>query len=563
MYKLKQNPYMKNIFTLLSILLVFTSTTFSQDYLIKNYVITVELSNDNYFDINEVITVTFNEQRRGIIRDIPIKIIAEGKTQKTGLSNVDVKGYSHKVLQEGNLRKIRIGKTDKYITGTHTYNISYRVKNGYIYAEDHIAFQYNLISDWDTSIDKMKYKVILPDDLVITDDDFSIMTGDLGDTNRHTTIRRNGNQLVGQAMTKINARQNVTVAIKLPADYMSMPAELLPFYKRDKMWFLPIGILLLLVNFFRGKRKINPQLSNDIPIEDEHFPPSEFSPAMVGAYYDYKVNTEDIIALLPYWAEKGFIKIMSGEDELYFKRLKSLDEDSPKYQGIIFDNIFKEDDMIILSELKNKIYKYTSQAKSLLNKELSGKYLYDDEYLSIFRSRWWIPLGILFILSGIPLIISGLVLTGIFSIVMAVAIFIIYGMEPKKSELGIRIHRHLEGLKQFLEKSPADATRNLLDKYPTYFEHIYPYAIALGIDQTWVNKMKEYEVNTPHWYSYHDNSHISTRPSFNDFSKDFNIPEIKSVFTSYPASNSGGRSGGAFSGGGGAGGGFGGGGSSW
>jgi uncharacterized membrane protein YgcG len=554
---------MKNIFTLLYILLALSSTTIAQGYIINNYVITCELSNDNYFDINEVITVTFNEERRGIIRDIPMKINVEGKNQKIGLSNVIVKGYNHKVLREGNLSKIRIGNADEYITGEHTYNISYRVKNAYIYADDHIAFQYNLISDWDTSIEKMKYKIIFPDDLDIDDDDFRIMTGDLGETNRHTTIRKTGNQLVGQAMTKINERQNVTIAVRLPADYMDIPTELLPLHKRDKWWLAPIGLLLLLINFFRGKRKINPQLSSVVAIEDEHFPPSEFSPAMVGAYYDYKVNTEDIIALLPYWAEKSYIKIMSGDGDLYFKKLIPLDEDSPEYQQVIFNNIFKEGDIIILSELKNKLYKYTSQAKSLLNKELSGKHLYDEDYLSIFRSRWWIPLGILLILSAIALIISGMVITGICSIVIAIAMFIMYGMEPKKSELGIRIHRHLEGLKQFLVKSPEEATGQLLNKYPTYFEHIYPYAIALGIDQTWVNKMKEYEVNTPHWYSYHDHTHVNTRPSFNDFSKDFSVPEIKSVFTSYPASSSGSASGGGFSGGGGAGGGFGGGGSSW
>ena len=138
LYELKQNPNMKNILTLLYTLLALSSTAFSQDYIINNYVITCELSSDNYFDINEVITVTFNEERRGIICDIPMEIRVEGKNQKIGLSNVAVKGYNHKVLKEGNLNKIRIGNVDEYLSGKHTYDISYRVKNGYILSLIHI-----------------------------------------------------------------------------------------------------------------------------------------------------------------------------------------------------------------------------------------------------------------------------------------------------------------------------------------------------------------------------------------------------------------------------------------
>jgi len=94
---------------------------------------------------------------------------------------------------------------------------------------------------------------------------------------------------------------------------------------------------------------------------------------------------------------------------------------------------------------------------------------------------------------------------------------------------------------------------------------MYPYAIAFGIDKTWLQNMKSHDLAAPYWYTY-DNSHSSSsRPTYNDFSKDFDVPEIKSVFTSYPASASGSSGSGGSSGGfsGGAGGGFGGGGGSW
>ena len=142
--------------------------------------------------------------------------------------------------------------------------------------------------------------------------------------------------------------------------------------------------------------------------------------------------------------------------------------------------------------------------------------------------------------------------------------FIMAFFEPKRSFKGIKIKHELEGLKQFLRDDKANRTADLLKRDEYYFETIYPYAIALGLDKSWMNRIETFEMDyAPYWYVYHDPMMHSRRPNMSDFNKDFSIPEIKSVFTSVQASNtSGGSGGGGFSGGS-AGGGFGGGGGSW
>jgi uncharacterized membrane protein YgcG len=555
---------MKYLSTLLIICLCCSSAIWSQGYVINNYDVKVELSKDGYFEVNEVITVTFSEDRRGIMRNIPKKIKVDGQSQNIKLSNVDVKNYEHAVITEGNDKVIRIGNKDTYITGTHTYDMSYRISNGYIFADDHTAFQYNLISDWDTSIENLSYAITLPDYVDLSDEDYLMMTGDRGETKKHVSIKRVGNKFIGRSLLPIEPKENVTIAIKLPKSYINRPTPPIPFYKKDKLWFLPLGFLFLFINFFRRSRQQDVNLNSGASIQEEHFPPSEFSPAMVGAYYDNKVNTEDVIALLPYWAEKGYIKIMKGDEELYFQKLIDLGNDAPEYQRLIFDNLFKSDDIIVLSELKEKMYMHLYKAKQLLHNELLGKNLYDPNYMRIFKSFWMIIIGILLLGSAIAIAIAfQYVFTGIGLFILSIATFVMYAKEPKKSDLGIRIHNHLKGFKQFLEKSPKETTQRLLNEHPKYFEHIYPYAIALGIDKTWLTRMQDYDINAPYWYGYHGTHHNQSSPSFNDFSKDFDIPEITSVFTSAPAaSSSSGGAGGGFSGGG-AGGGFGGGGSSW
>jgi len=556
---------MKVLTTLTILLLSITQSLWSQGYTIENYDIKIEISKDGYFDVNEKISVNFYEERRGIMKNVPREIIVEDKVKKIKLSRINVANYESTTYTEGNDYIIRIGNKDKYITGDHTYDISYRISNAFLFYEDHIAFQYNLITDGDTEVNKMSYEIILPDDLDFAQTDHLMMTGINGAINQHVSIKQKANKIIGRSLLPIKAKENATIALRFPYDYISRPVPPIPFYKRDKLWFLPLGALFLFINFFRRSRKSTININSSASIEDEHFPPSEFSPAMVGAYYDNKVNTEDVIALLPYWAEKGYIKILKDDDELYFNKLRNLDHDAPEYQLLIFDNLFGNDDMILLSELKEKMYMHLYKAKKTLHKQLLGKNLYDDNYLRIFRSAWMIPLGILLILSAIAIAIAfQYILTAVGIFILAIATFVMYAKEPKKSDLGIKIHRHLVGLKQFLQNSPEEVTQKLLNEYPQYFEHIYPYAIALGIDKTWLKHMKEYDINAPHWYGYYGNNNYSnSSPSFNDFSKDFSIPEIKSVFTSAPASRSGsGGSGGGFSGGG-AGGGFGGGVSSW
>jgi len=553
---------MKYLIPILLSFTLFPSIILSQAYVINDYVVNVKISRDGHFDVNEKITVTFYEERRGIFRNIPRKIKVDGESIKVKLSNVSVENNEYKLLAEGNDHVIRIGNKDKYISGQHVYDIGYRIDNAFLFAEDHTAFQYNIINDWDATIEKLSYTVELPDNLPLSTSEYRIMTGDRGESEQHVSIAKASRKLSGKSLTVLRPQENVTVAIKLPYNYITRPAPPVPLYKRDRLWFVPVGVIMLFISLFRRQR----QTDENITITDEYFPPSEFSPAMVGAYYDNEINTEDIISLLPYWADLGYIKIIKGEDILFFKRLKSLEPDKPEYQRIIFENIFINEDMIMLTDLKEKMYKHTSKAKGVLHKQLLGMNLYDPDYMRIFKSPLLIILGVFLLLGAIAVaLIFQYFFTALGMFLLAITSFILYSFKPKKSELGIQIKNHLLGLKQFLENSPQEKTAELISKHPNYFEHMYPYAIAFGIDKTWLQNMKSHDLAAPYWYTYDNNHSSSSRPTYNDFSKDFDVPEIKSIFTSYPASASGSSGSGGSSGGfsGGAGGGFGGGGGSW
>ena len=559
--------------TLILGILLLSSCVFSQGYIIENFDINIELSRDGYYNVEETIEVDFLEKRRGIFRNIPKKYKINGKSQNISLSKIKVKDHEYKRLSEGNDYIIRIGQADKYLTGKHKYQLSYRIANAFIYADDHIAFQYNLVSGWDTEIKKLSYRISLPDDLSVTEEDVSMMTGAAGERNKHVSLSLGDKVLTGRSLTSIPAEDNATIALKLPLGYVAKPVH--PFSlaaaQRKKGWLIPLLLSMLTFGYYRARSKSEPLGE----IEDHYFSPENFSPPIVGAYYDNKVNTEDIISLLPYWANQGYVKILTGPDVLYFKKIKALPDQLPYFQKALFDKIFENEDLVMLEELNTKLGAQVAKMKNHITKDILQRALLDTDNYNLFHKGLFLVMGIVLCISAV---VSGAILSDVFLAVslaiLGLVLIVIHASQPKLSEKGLRIKRELLGLKQFLKNGDQTKMSQLIADHPDYIQQMYPYAIAFGIDKTWIRKMDEMNIPPPAWYDNYNGvpnglntvgSQSASRPSWKDFSNDLNIPVIASVFTSFPqpAPGSGSSSsGGGFSGGG-AGGGFGGGGGSW
>lgn len=261
-----------------------------QGYIIEDYDIDVTLEKNGTFDITEMIEVNFSEERRGIMRNIPKSILVAGEKQRISLSDVDVQGHPYKVLSEGNDRIIRTGEKSTYLTGRQSYTLNYKVGNAYIFENDHIAFQYNLISGWDTEVSNMDYTINLPDDINLSNSDLLMMTGNKGERNKHVSMTLDGQTITGRSLTDIPANGNATIAIKLPLGYIAKPLNPMSWevMKTKKGWLAPLAGLFGLLALYRKNSKNDYKI--DGPIPDQYFAPKGFSPALVGAYYDHKVQ---------------------------------------------------------------------------------------------------------------------------------------------------------------------------------------------------------------------------------------------------------------------------------
>jgi len=138
-------------------------------------------------------------------------------------------------------------------------------------------------------------------------------------------------------------------------------------------------------------------------------------------------------------------------------------------------------------------------------------------------------------------------------IALAGAIISFIGLHmPRKTERGVEMYKRILGFKEFIERVEEDRLKRMMEEDPTKLERIIPYAIVLGIENIWIEKISKVLNYIPDWIQ------TSTR----DVGKSISIT-TSSLNTSLPAlasyaTSSGGRSG--FKSGGSSGGGAGGGG---
>lgn len=548
---------------------------FSQDvhaelFSIRDYNVDIQvLGSEGIFEVHEDITVEFTEPRRGIFRNIPYRYRINGEEVDIKIYDVKVDGYKFSTYRENNNYIIKIGDKDIFLDGIQKYRISYKVKKAFIFTEEHTEFYWNVIGiGWPVSIDTVNYSVKLDQAIAMTENDFSIYTGRDGEKGKDATISYFVDQFSGHSTRRLEANEGMSLAIRLPIDYIKRPSKDEILWEKYGMGSIG-GTLFLIISglFFRTWRRYG----KDYPIVRmvQYLPPAELTPAEAGVLIDEKADNVDILALLPYWAHHGHITIKRipkdwGKDDHEITKIKDLQPNAEPYEKIIFDGLFEDGNTVLVSSLENHFYEYLQSAKSSLKSHLNNMGVYypvsmrmqiTTAIVSVLLAFAGIGLGILFQSFALGI---GLGLASIVGMVFA-------NYMLKKNERGVHLYQQVLGFKMFVKAAEKDKIERMLKEDPEYFEKTIPYAMIFGYAKQWSKKFEGLLIEPPKWYiaphgMYYHGGTFS--PTEFGASFDSGIRDIQSVFTSMPASSGGG--GGSFSGGGSSGGGFGGGGGgSW
>lgn len=314
------------------------------DYVIDSYDIHIVVNENNTFDITESITAYFNTSKHGIYRKIPLKntinrLDGSSTTNRVKITDLNVNNEYTTSKSDGNY-VIQIGSASNTVTGTQNYVISYHYNIGKDPLEDKDEFYFNIIgNEWDTVIGNITFTITMPKDFDSSTLGFS--SGKYGSTaNKNINYVVNGNVITGSYDGILGVGEALTVRLELEEGYFVNAGLGIDFF--DIFYIVPLILLIISIMMWYKYGR------DDKPIETvEFYPLSGFNSLEVGFLYKGTADNKDVISLLVYLANLGYISIIETEEKGLFSKTKGFKLRKLKdYDGnninekLFLDNLF-------------------------------------------------------------------------------------------------------------------------------------------------------------------------------------------------------------------------------
>lgn len=320
----------KAVKILVMIVVAFMATTmaaFAEDstgtnaYVIDSYQIDVHVNENNTLNITESIGAYFNQPKHGIIRNIPLKnkvVRLDGTTSnnRATISNIQVNDTYATAYSNGE-KSIKIGTPNATIVGQKNYTISYTYNLGRDTGKNYDEFYFNLIGgDWDTTVGNVAFSIYMPKEFNIHK--IELYKGPIGSTdNTGIQYRVEDNAIRGSYNGVLNPGEALTVRIVLPDGYFSGASSNFDFMT-ILSFGLPILFALLTICLWVKYGK-----DEHVVETVEFYPPEGFNSAELGFLYKGEASGKDVVSLLVYLANKGYLKISELEEHSLFTKSKT------------------------------------------------------------------------------------------------------------------------------------------------------------------------------------------------------------------------------------------------
>ena len=363
------------------------------DYYIESYNVDINVSNDNSYDIKETIVAYFNKEKHGIIRNIPTRNTVtrtdgSTNTNRAKITNVNV-NEKYSLSRGADEVKLKIGDAGTVLTGRHTYQISYTYNIGNDKLKDADEFYLNLIGNqWDTNINKLTFTITMPKDFDTNKIGFS--AGKYGTSgipkDGYFNYSVKNNVITGTYNKTLPPNNGFTVRITLPDGYFEKQKLKITIFD-----FIAIclPIILGIIAFSQWEK-----YGKDEKIVEtiEFNPPDNMNSLDVAYAYKGKANSNDVVSLLIYLANKGYIKIKveeTGSKLLKSKSYKIIEV--KKYDGndenerLFLERLFKNG--TIYRTENNNVFRCVTKS------DLEGSFyttvneIIDNENTSEFKNK--------------------------------------------------------------------------------------------------------------------------------------------------------------------------------
>ena len=363
------------------------------DYYIESYNVDINVSNNNSYDIKETIVAYFNKEKHGIIRNIPTRNTVtrtdgSTNTNRAKITNVNV-NEKYSLSRGADEVKLKIGDAGTVLTGRHTYQISYTYNIGDDKLKDADEFYLNLIGNqWDTNINKLTFKITMPKDFDTDKIGFSV--GKYGTSgipkDGYFNYSVKNNVITGTYNKTLPPNNGFTVRITLPDGYFEKQKLKITIFD-----FIAIclPIIFLIIAIFEWKK----YGKDEKPVETVEFnPPDNMNSLDVAYAYKGKANSNDVVSLLIYLANKGYIKIKveeTGSKLLKSKSYKIIEV--KKYDGndenerLFLERLFKNG--TIYRTENNNVFRCVTKSDLEESFYTTVNEIIDNENTSEFKNK--------------------------------------------------------------------------------------------------------------------------------------------------------------------------------
>ena len=346
---------------------------YGYEYTIDKYHVDVVVNEDRTFDITEEIEAYFRVEKHGIFRSIPVHgelARQDGSESKyrARISNIKVSEKYTTSYEEGNL-KIKIGDADVTHTGKRTYRISYTYNMGEDPLEDIDEFYYNLVgTGWDAPIESVSFEITMPKKFDAKN--LGISTGSYGSTGTEKVLyRASDKKIYGQTIGSLRPYEGLTVRVELPEGYFVGAG--IEIDQMTYVYFAVPAVLFLIVLGLWSKYGKDKKIF----VKPEYFPPEGKNSLDVGFLYKGAAGSEDVLSLLIYLANKGYLTIEETDEKQLFgtkkgfilRKVKEYDGKNSN-EKTFFKGLFKSGDEVKSKDLYDKFYKTTTSIIADVNK---------------------------------------------------------------------------------------------------------------------------------------------------------------------------------------------------
>ncbi|MDT3844736.1 MAG: DUF2207 domain-containing protein [Bacillota bacterium] len=583
-----------------------------KDYITKHFNVWAEFDSSHTAAITEEISVDFVKAHHGITRNIP-----KAKDGTYEIKNVSVNDYNYSVEEESGNVVVRIGDAAKYLKGDQTFVISYQIE----YLKDanssaDFLAQNMIPTEWQTSIRQAQISITMPSE--IDWDNMFIYYGEYGadDDKRWQSCfdyEINGNTLIlyGEDLRKgcgLTLRDT-----RLPDGYWSEARSYTEVHKTGInviMILSAVTAVLAVLLWIRYGR-------DEAIVETvEFYPPDQMTPAEIGYAMDEELSDGEMMTMVFYLADKGYITIEPEKGHFVLKREKDAADEEPQHVRDFLDGLFKGRKNFRTDKAPRSFRDPFDKAKKRAEKDFREKH--DIVYtISAFLSRcacfiflildmavyYWvmdghfdgiylavIPFafgvfgmytacngmdnfrfhkgaGVFRFLVGSAMYAVMIVISlwwfdhlpmGNHTIAFVVSLVVIYLamiLMQKRTKENAQLMGRVFGFRRFIKDAEYDRIVALSEEDPEYFYHILPYAAVLGLETQWTKHFEKIKIPQPDWYRS-ETAFVYSSVWCDQMIRSCTtsaVPPVPSGGSS--GGYSGGSSGGGFSGGGGGGGG--------